>query len=148
MSLKDQITEDMKNAMRAKEAERLGAIRLLLAAIKQREVDERVIVDDAGVIAIVEKLIKQRKDSISQFEKAGRADLVAIEAAEMAIMQAYLPAQLSDAEVAAIVTATIKQLRASGPQGMGKVIGALKPQLAGKADMGAVSGLVKVALAQ
>ena len=126
MSLKDQITEDMKNAMRAKEAERLGAIRLLLAAIKQREVDERVVVDDAGVIAIVEKLIKQRKDSISQFEKAGRADLVAIEAAEMAIMQAYLPAQLSDAEVAAIVTATIKQLGASGPQDMGKVIGALK----------------------
>ena len=119
MSLKDQITEDMKNAMRAKEAERLGAIRLLLAAIKQREVDERVVVDDAGVIAIVEKLIKQRKDSISQFEKAGRADLVAIEAAEMAIMQAYLPAQLSDAEVAAIVTATIKQLGASGTQDMG-----------------------------
>jgi uncharacterized protein len=148
MSLKDQITEDMKNAMRAKEAERLGAIRLLLAAIKQREVDERVVVDDAGVIAIVEKLIKQRKDSISQFEKAGRADLVAIEAAEMAIMQAYLPAQLSDAEVAAIVTATIKQLGASGPQDMGKVIAALKPQLAGKADMGAVSGLVKAALAQ
>jgi uncharacterized protein YqeY len=148
MSLKDQITEDMKNAMRAKEAERLGAIRLLLAAIKQREVDERVVVDDAGVIAIVEKLIKQRKDSISQFEKAGRADLVAIEAAEMAIMQAYLPAQLSDAEVAAIVTATIKQLGASGPQDMGKVIGALKPQLVGKADMGAVSGLVKAALAQ
>ena len=148
MSLKDQITEDMKNAMRAKEAERLGAIRLLLAAIKQREVDERVVVDDAGVIAIVEKLIKQRKDSISQFEKAGRADLVAIEAAEMAIMQAYLPAQLSDAEVAAIVTATIKQLGASGPLDMGKVIGALKPQLAGKADMGAVSGLVKAALAQ
>jgi uncharacterized protein YqeY len=148
MSLKDQITEDMKNAMRAKEAERLGAIRLLLAAIKQREVDERVVVDDAGVIAIVEKLIKQRKDSISQFEKADRADLVAIEAAEMAIMQAYLPAQLSDAEVAAIVTATIKQVGASGPQDMGKVIGALKPQLAGKADMGAVSGLVKAALAQ
>jgi uncharacterized protein YqeY len=138
----------MKNAMRAKEAERLGAIRLLLAAIKQREVDERVVVDDAGVIAIVEKLIKQRKDSISQFEKAGRTDLVAIEAAEMAIMQAYLPAQLSDAEVAAIVTATIKQLGASGPQDMGKVIGALKPHLAGKADMGAVSGLVKAALAQ
>ena len=107
-----------------------------------------MVVDDAGVIAIVEKLIKQRKDSISQFEKAGRADLVAIEAAEMAIMQTYLPAQLSDAEVAAIVTATIKQLGASGPQDMGKVIGALKPQLAGKADMGAVSGLVKAALAQ
>jgi uncharacterized protein YqeY len=148
MSLKDQITEDMKNAMRAKEAERLGAIRLLLAAIKQREVDERVLVDDAGIIAIVEKLIKQRKDSISQFDKAGRADLVAIEAAEMAILQAYLPAQLSEAEVAATVATTIAELGATGPQDMGKVIGALKPKLAGKADMAAVSGLVKAALAQ
>lgn len=148
MSLKDQITEDMKNAMRAKEAERLGAIRLLLAAIKQREVDERVLVDDAGIIAIVEKLIKQRKDSISQFDKAGRADLVAIEAAEMAILQAYLPAQLSEAEVAATVATTIAELGATGPQDMGKVIGALKSKLAGKADMAAVSGLVKAALAQ
>ncbi|MDP3621850.1 MAG: GatB/YqeY domain-containing protein [Polynucleobacter sp.] len=148
MSLKDQITEDMKNAMRAKEAERLGAIRLLLAAIKQREVDERVVVDDAGIIAIVEKLIKQRKDSISQFDKAGRADLVAIEAAEMAILQAYLPAQLSEAEVAATVASTIAELGATGPQDMGKVIGALKSKLAGKADMAAVSGLVKAALAQ
>ena len=148
MNLKDQITEDMKSAMRAKETVRLGTIRLLLAALKQREVDERIVLDDAAVIAIVEKLIKQRKDSIFQFEKAKRDDLVAIEAAEMEILQTYLPAQLSDAEVAAAVAAAIASTGASGPQDMGKVIGALKSQLAGKADMGAVSGLVKAALAQ
>ena len=148
MSLKDQLTEDMKNAMRAKEVARLGAIRLLLAAIKQREVDERIVVDDAGVIVIVEKMIKQRKDSISQFEKAGRDDLVAIEAGEMAILQAYLPAQLSDAEVDAAVAAAVSSTGAVGPQDMGKVIGALKAQLAGKADMGKVSALVKAALAK
>ncbi len=148
MSLKDQITEDMKSAMRAKETARLGAIRLLLAAIKQREVDERIVVDDAGVIATVEKMIKQRKDSISQFEKAGRDDLVAIEVGEMTILQAYLPAQLSDAEVAAAVAAAVASTGATGPQDMGKVIGALKAQLAGKADMGKVSGLVKAALAK
>ena len=148
MSLKDQITEDMKNAMRAKEAERLGTIRLLLAAIKQREVDERIAVDDAGVIATVEKMIKQRKDSISQFEKAGRDDLVAVEASEMSILQTYLPAQLSDAEVEAAVAAAVASTGASGPQDMGKVIGVLKGQLAGKADMGKVSGLVKAALAK
>jgi uncharacterized protein YqeY len=148
MSLKDQITEDMKSAMRAKETARLSAIRLLLAAIKQREVDERIVVDDAVVIATVEKMMKQRKDSISQFEKAGRDDLVAIEAGEMAILQAYLPAQLSDAEVAAAVAAAVAATGASGPQDMGKVIGALKAQLAGKADMGKVSGLVKAALAK
>ena len=148
MSLKDQITEDMKNAMRAKEVARLGAIRLLLAAIKQREVDERIVVDDAGVIVIVEKMIKQRKDSIPQFEKAGRDDLVAIEAGEMAILQAYLPAQLSDAEVDAAVAAAVSSTGAVGPQDMGKVIGALKAQLAGKADMGKVSALVKAALAK
>ena len=148
MSLKDQITEDMKNAMRAKEIARLGAIRLLLAAIKQREVDERVVVDDAGVIAIVEKMIKQRKDSISQFEKAGRDDLVAIEVGEMAILQDYLPAQLSDAEVEAAVAAAVSSTGATGPQDMGKVIGALKAQLAGKADMGKVSALVKASLAK
>ena len=148
MSLKDQITEDMKSAMRAKETARLGAIRLLLAAIKQREVDERIVIDDAAVIATVEKMIKQRKDSISQFEKAGRDDLVAIEAAEMAILQTYLPAQLSDAEVEAAVAATVASTGATGPQDMGKVIGALKAQLAGKADMGKVSGLVKAALAK
>jgi len=148
MSLKDQITEDMKNAMRAKEVERLGTIRLLLAAIKQREVDERIVVDDAGVIATVEKMIKQRKDSISQFEKANRDDLVAIEAAEMVILQTYLPAQLSDAEVEAAVAAALASTGAAGPQDMGKVIGVLKGQLAGKADMGKVSGLVKAALAK
>ena len=148
MSLKDQITEDMKNAMRAQDVARLGAIRLLLAAIKQREVDERIVVDDAGVIATVEKMMKQRKDSISQFEKAGRDDLVAIEAGEIAILQAYLPAQLSDAEVEAAVAAAVSATGAAGPQDMGKVIGALKAQLAGKADMGKVSALVKAALAK
>ena len=148
MSLKDQITEDMKNAMRAKETARLGAIRLLLAAIKQREVDDRIVLDDAAVIATVEKMIKQRKDSISQFEKAKRDDLVAIEAAEMAILQAYLPAQMADAEVEAAVAAAVTATGATGPQDMGKVIGALKGQLAGKADMGKVSALVKAALAK
>ncbi len=148
MSLKDQITEDMKTAMRAKEVTRLGTIRLLLAAIKQREVDERVVVDDAGVLAIVEKLIKQRKDSIEQFAKAGRDDLVAVEQAEMIILQDYLPEQLSDAEISAAVSAAVTASGASGLQDMGKVIGILKPQLAGKADMGKVSGLVKAALAK
>jgi uncharacterized protein YqeY len=148
MSLKDQITEDMKNAMRAKEVARLGTIRLLLAAIKQREVDDRIVMDDASVIATVEKMIKQRKDSISQFEKANRDDLVAIEAAEMVILQDYLPTQLSDAEVEAAVVAAVASTGAAGPQDMGKVIGVLKAQLAGKADMGKVSGLVKAALAK
>ena len=148
MSLKDQITEDMKNAMRAKETARLGAIRLLLAAVKQREVDDRIVLDDAAVIAIIEKMMKQRKDSISQFEKANRDDLVAIEAAEMTILQAYLPAQMSDNEVEAAVAAAVAATGATGPQDMGKVIGALKGQLAGKADMGKVSALVKAALAK
>jgi uncharacterized protein YqeY len=148
MTLKEQITEDMKSAMRAKEAERLGAIRLLLAAIKQREVDERITVDDAGIIAIIEKLIKQRKDSIEQFQKAGRTDLVDQESKELAILQAYMPAQLSAAEVQSAIQKVIADLGASGPQDMGKVIGALKAQLAGKADMGTVSGLVKAALAK
>ncbi|MCX7244651.1 MAG: GatB/YqeY domain-containing protein [Burkholderiales bacterium] len=146
MNLKEQITEDMKNAMRAKETARLNTIRLLLAAIKQREVDERIVVDDAGVVAIVEKLIKQRKDSIEQFQKADRTDLVDIEMLEQTILQAYMPTQLSVDEVTAIVKATIAQLGASSLQEMGKVIGALKPQLAGKADMGAVSAMVKAAL--
>lgn len=148
MTLKDQISEDMKSAMRAKEVLRLGTIRLLMAAIKQREVDERIVVDDAGVLAIVEKLIKQRKDSISQFEKAGRDDLVAIEAGEMAILVTYLPEQLADAEVEAAVAAAVTATNATGPQDMGKVIGVLKAQLAGKADMGKVSGLVKAALSK
>ena len=148
MSLKDQITEDMKSAMRAKETARLGTIRLLLAAIKQREVDDRIVLDDAAVISTVEKMIKQRKDSISQFEKAGRDDLVAVESAEMTILQTYLPAQMSDAEVQAAVAAAVASTGAAGPQDMGKVIGVLKAQLAGKADMGKVSGLVKAALAK
>jgi uncharacterized protein YqeY len=148
MTLKEQITEDMKSAMRAKEVERLGTIRLLLAAIKQREVDERITVDDAGIIAIIEKLIKQRKDSIEQFQKAGRTDLVDQESKELGILQAYMPAQLSEAEVQAAIQKTISSLGAAGPQDMGKVIGALKAQLAGKADMGMVSGLVKAALAK
>ena len=148
MSLKDQITEDMKSAMRAKETVRLGTIRLLLAAIKQREVDDRIVLDDAAIIATIEKMMKQRKDSISQFEKAARDDLVAVEAAEMAILQTYLPAQMSDAEVQAAVAAAVASTGATGPQDMGKVIGVLKGQLAGKADMGKVSGLVKSALAK
>ncbi len=148
MTLKEQITEDMKSAMRAKETERLGTIRLLLAAIKQREVDERITVGDAGIIAIVEKLIKQRKDSIEQFQKAGRTDLVDQESKELGILQAYMPAQLSEAQVQLAIQNTISSLGAAGPQDMGKVIGALKAQLAGKADMGMVSGLVKAALAK
>lgn len=146
MTLKEKITEDMKAAMRAKETERLGTIRLLLAAVKQREVDERIVVDDVGIIAIIEKLIKQRKDSIDQFQKAGRDDLVNQESTELKILQAYMPAQLSQAEVQAAIQKVIADLGASGPQDMGKVIGALKAQLAGKADMGMVSGLVKAAL--
>jgi len=146
MSLKEQITEDMKNAMRAKDTGRLGTIRLLLAATKQKEVDERVELDDAAVIAIVEKLIKQRKDSISQFQAANRDDLVAIENAELVVLQAYMPAQMSEAEVAAVVAKVVAEVGASGPQDMGKVMGVVKPQLAGKADMGIVSAQVKAAL--
>jgi len=146
MSLKEQITEDMKNAMRAKDTGRLGTIRLLLAAMKQKEVDERVELDDAAVIAIVEKLIKQRKDSISQFQAAGRDDLVAIENAELVVLQAYMPAQMSEAEVAAVVAEAVAQVGATGPQDMGKVMGIVKPKLAGKADMGVVSAQVKAAL--
>jgi uncharacterized protein YqeY len=146
MSLKEQITEDMKNAMRAKDTGRLGTIRLLLAAMKQKEVDERIELDDAAVIAIVEKLIKQRKDSISQFQAAGRDDLVAIENAELVVLQAYMPAQMSEAEVAAVVAEAVAQVGATGPQDMGKVMGIVKPKLAGKADMGVVSAQVKAAL--
>jgi uncharacterized protein YqeY len=146
MSLKEQITEDMKNAMRAKDTGRLGTIRLLLAAMKQKEVDERIELDDAAVIAIVEKLIKQRKDSISQFQAANREDLVAIENAELVVLQAYMPAQMSEAEVAAVVAKVVAEVGATGPQDMGKVMGVVKPQLAGKADMGVVSAQVKAAL--
>ena len=146
MSLKDQIIEDMKNAMRAKDTARLGTIRLLLAAIKQKEVDERIELDDGAVIAIIEKLIKQRKDSISQFQAAKRDDLVAIESAELIILQAYMPEQMSEAEVAAVVAKAVAEVGATGPQDMGKVMGLVKSQLAGKADMGVVSAQVKAAL--
>ena len=148
MSLKVRINDDMKAAMRARETERLGTIRLLLAAIKQREVDDRVELDDAAVTAVVDKMIKQRKDSISQFETAGRTDLVDKEKAELDVLSAYMPAQLSDAEVAAEVQAAVAQVGAAGPQDMGKVMGVLKPKLAGKADMTAVSAQVKAALAK
>ena len=147
MSLKDQITEDMKNAMRAKDSERLGTIRLLLAAIKQKEVDERVVVDDVAVVAILDKLIKQRKDSIEAFQKAARTDLADKEAAEIIVLQAYLPARLSADEVMAAVKSIVAELGASGPGDMGKVMGAVKTRLAGKADMGQVSAAVKAALA-
>lgn len=147
MSLKQRINDDMKAAMRARESERLGTIRLLLAAIKQREVDERIELDDAAVLAVVEKLIKQRKDAISQFEQAGRTDLVDKESAEVAVLQVYMPAALSDAEVAAEVRNAIAESGAAGPQDMGKVMALLKPRLAGRADMSAVSGQVKAALA-
>lgn len=148
MGLKDQITEDMKAAMRAKEMDKLGTIRLLLSAMKQKEVDERVVLDDAQVIAIVDKLIKQRKDSVAAFEQAGREDLASKERAEMAVLQAYLPARLSADEVAQEVAAIVAQLGASGPGDMGKVMAAVKSQLAGKADMGQVSAAVKAALAR
>jgi uncharacterized protein YqeY len=146
MSLKDQITEDMKNAMRAKETARLGTIRLLLAAMKQKEVDERIELNDAAVVAIIEKLIKQRKDSIAQFQAAKRDDLVAIENAELSVLQTYMPEQMSEAEVAAVVAKAVAEVGASGPQDMGKVMGLVKSQLAGKADMGVVSAQVKAAL--
>ena len=146
MSLKDQITEDMKTAMRARDSERLGTIRLLLAAIKQKEVDERIVVDDVAVVAIVDKLIKQRKDSIEAFQKAERKDLADKEAAEQLVLQAYLPARLSVEEVTAAVKAIVADLGASGPGDMGKVMGAVKAKLAGKADMGQVSAAVKAAL--
>lgn len=146
MSLKDQITEDMKAAMRAKDADRLSTIRLLLAAIKQKEVDERVVVDDVAAVAIVDKLIKQRKDSISQFSAAGRTDLADKETAELKVLEAYLPQRLSADEVNAEVAAIVAELGATGPGDMGKVMGAVKTRLAGKADMGMVSAAVKQAL--
>ena len=148
MSLKERINEDMKTAMRARDTGRLAAIRLLLAAIKQREVDERTTLDDAGVTAIIEKMIKQRKDSISQFESAGRTDLVEQERAEMGVLAAYMPAQLSEAEIAEQVQAAVTETGAAGPQDMGKVMAVLKGKLAGRADMTAVSALVKAALAK
>jgi uncharacterized protein YqeY len=146
MTLKEQITDDMKNAMRAKEAGKLGTIRLLLAEIKRKEVDERIDVSDVQILAIVEKMIKQRKDSITQFEAGNRADLADIEKAELAILVTYMPAGLSDAEVAAEVAAAVAASGATGPQDMGKVMAIVKPKLAGRADMTVVSALVKKAL--
>ncbi len=147
MSLKERITDDMKAAMRAKDSDRLLAIRMLLAALKQKEVDERVVLDDTMVVAIVDKLIKQRKDSIEQFRKAARDDLADKEAAELLVLEAYLPQRLSADEIDAAVKAIVADLGAKGPGDMGKVMGAVKQALAGKADMGLVSGAVKRALA-
>ena len=146
MSLKAQISEDMKSAMRAKETERLGTIRLLQAAMKQKEVDERVELDDTAIIAIIDKLIKQRKDSVDAFTKAGRQDLADKESSEIDVLKAYLPARMSEAEITQAVQAIVAELGAAGPGDMGKVMGAVKTQLAGKADMGLVSAAVKAAL--
>jgi uncharacterized protein YqeY len=146
-TLKDRITDDMKSAMRARETLRLGAIRMLLAAIKQREVDERITLDDAQVATIVDKLIKQRRDSIAQFEQAGRTDLVDQEKAEVAVLSVYLPAQADAAEIEALLAAAIATTGAAGPQDMGKVMAVLKGKLAGRADLTAVSAMVKSRLA-
>jgi uncharacterized protein YqeY len=143
MPLKDRITEDMKTAMRAGEKERLATIRLILAAIKQREVDERITLDDSQVVAAVEKMVKQRKESISQFQAGGRADLVAKETAEMAILQTYLPEQLSDAELDALIAEAIASTGAASIKDMGKVMGAVKAKAQGRADMGAVGARIK-----
>jgi hypothetical protein len=147
-TLKDRIQDDMKAAMRAKDADRLSTIRMLLAAMKQREVDERIVLDDAAVVGIVDKLIKQRRDSIAAFEQAARADLVAKEAAEVTVLQAYLPARLSAEEVAAAVAALVAELGASGPGDMGRVMAAAKTRLAGNAEMAQVSAAVKAALSR
>ena len=147
MSLKDQITEDMKTAMRAKDSARLGTIRLLQAAMKQKEVDERVVLDDAAIVSIIDKLIKQRKDSIAAYESANRQDLADIEKAEMAVLTVYLPERLSPEAITAEVKAIVAEVGASGPGDMGKVMGVVKTRLAGKADMGLVSAAVKAALA-
>lgn len=147
MSLKDRITEDMKAAMRAKETERLGAIRMLLAAMKQKEVDERITLDDAAVVSVVDKLIKQRKDAAQQYEAAARADLADKEKAEIAVLEAYLPVRLSAEEIQAAVQAIVTELGANGPGDMGKVMGVVKQRLAGQADMGLVSAAVKATLA-
>jgi uncharacterized protein YqeY len=148
MSLKQQISDDMKAAMRAKETARLGAIRLLLAAMKQREVDERIELSDADVVAIIEKMLKQRRDSINQYEAAGRNDLADVEKFEVGVLQAYMPQQLSEAEINAEVGEAIAATGAAGPQDMGKVMGVLKAKLAGRADMGKVSALIKAQLAK
>jgi hypothetical protein len=146
MTLKETLSEDMKTAMRAKDSEKLATIRLINAAIKQREVDERIELGDDQVLAVIEKMIKQRKDSITQFEAGGRQDLADKEKSEITVLAAYMPAQMSEAEVQAEVAAAVSQAGASGPQDMGKVMAVLKPKLAGRADMTAVSALVKAAL--
>jgi uncharacterized protein YqeY len=146
MSLKNKITEDMKTAMRAKETARLGTVRLLLSAMKQKEVDERVELTDADVLSIIEKMLKQRRESIAQYEKAARADLADVEKAEIAVLSAYLPQQMSEAEVADAVFAAIKESGAAGPKDMGKVMGLLKSRLAGRTDMGRLSAFVKAKL--
>lgn len=143
MSLKDRITEDMKTAMRAAEKERLATIRLILSAIKQREVDERITLDDTQVLAVVEKMVKQRKEAITQFEAGGRADLVSKEQAEIAVLQTYLPAQMSDAELDALIAEAIASTGAASIKDMGKVMGAVKAKAQGRADMGAVSARIK-----
>jgi uncharacterized protein YqeY len=147
MTLRDRVNEDMKSAMKAREAERLSTLRLLLAAMKQREVDERITLDDAGVVAVVEKMLKQRKDSVQQYQQAGRNDLADRETAEMAILTAYLPQQLPDHELDAIVVAAVAESGAKAPSDMGKVMAIVKPKVAGRADMGKVSALVKAKLA-
>ena len=147
MSLKDQITEDMKTAMRAKDSERLATIRLLMAALKQKEVDERIELDDAAIVAVLDKMVKQRKDSVAAFTQGGRQDLADKEAAEIKVLEAYLPQRMGVEEIAAQVKAIVEELGAKGPGDMGKVMGAVKTRLAGKADMGLVSAAVKAALA-
>ena len=147
MALREQLNEDIKVAMKAREADKLAALRLLLSAVKQREVDERITLDDAAVVAVIEKMMKQRKDSIEQFEKAKRQDLADKEKYEISVLQAYMPQQLSEAEVAAIVAEAIAATGAKAPSDMGKVMGAVKPKVAGRADMGKVSALIKSKLA-
>ncbi|WAC62623.1 GatB/YqeY domain-containing protein [Pseudoxanthomonas sp. SL93] len=147
MSLKQQLTDDMKAAMKAGEKDRLAVIRLINAAIKQREVDERIELDDAAVLAVLEKMVKQRKDSVNQFEAASREDLAAIERAEIVVIERYLPAKLGEAEILAAIEAAIAETGATGPADMGKLMGVLKPRLAGQADMGQVSALIKKKLA-
>lgn len=148
MSLKQQISDDMKAAMRAKDMARLGAIRLLLAALKQREVDERIELSDADVVAIIEKMLKQRRDSIGQYEAAGRQELADVEKFEMGVLQTYMPQQLSEDEIDAAIAEAVAATGAAGPQDMGKVMGVLKSKLAGRADMGKVSALIKAQLAK
>ncbi len=143
MALRDRITEDMKNAMRAGDKDRLGTIRLLLAAIKQREVDERITLDDGQVLSVLEKMVKQRREAITQFQAGGRADLVAKETAEIGVLQGYLPAQLTEAELEALISESIAATGATSVKDMGKVMAAVKPRAQGRADMGAVSARIK-----